>query len=301
MLSSKIQIFELLLDKPGSKRARLILFFALIGLINSCDFINKNKQNENLSVKKIAKVFDRDIYADEIEVYIKKDSSLIVNNYLNEVAIKEALFLTAQESDLINKEEIELQTERFRKSLISAYFEKEYIKQNLDTNIKEDDLKQFYNINASQLVLNSSIFKGIYVVLPSNSNKINRLKELMLSAKPENTQEVRNICIRYSNSFSVECIKWIELPIQIERLFSFNQETVFQAINNKQLITFEKDDNLYLFRFFDFKFANQLSPYTFNKDKIGHQILEKRKEDLLLKLKQKLLTESKANNKIKIY
>ena len=151
------------------------------------------------------------------------------------------------------------------------------------------------------MILHSSIFMGYYVVLPANSNKVVRLKELLLSERPADVQELKNYCVRYASAYSIESLHWIEMPIQIGRLFTFNHEEVSRAIKHKQLLSFEKDDNLYLIRLFDFKFANQPSPYLYIKDELRQLLLNERKAAIIAELKSQLLSEAKANKKIEIY
>lgn len=301
MLNSKNQISAFAFCKPDSERVRLILFFAFLAIITSCDFKNKTDESETVKGKKIATIYERDIYASEITSLSKKDSALIANNYLEDLVTKEALFLKAQESDLVDDEAIEIQTERFRKSLVSAHFEREYVKQKLDTNIKEEELAQYFQKNEGKMMLHSTIFKGYYVVLPVNSSKVVRLKELLLSEKTTDVQELKNNCVRYASAFSLESNNWMEMPIQINRMHAFTHEGVLHAIKHKQLLSFEKDDNLYLIRLFDFKFANQPSPYSYIKEELKQLLLNERKAEIIAELKSQLLSEAKANKKIEIY
>jgi hypothetical protein len=301
LLNSKNQILAFALNKPGSVRARLVLFFIFFASISSCNLKLNNTEDESIKGKKIAKVYERDVYDTDIFSLNKKDSAIIANNYLEDLAIKEALFLKAKESGLVNEESIEIQTERFRKSLFSAQFENEFVKQKLDTNVKEDELKQYFQKNESQMLLHSTIFKGYYVILPINSNKVVRLKELMLSEKTIDLQELKNFCVRYSSAYSIDIKEWVEMPIQISRIYSFTHEGVSNAIKHNQLLTFEKDDNLYLIRLIDFKFANQPSPYSYIENELKQLLLNERKAEIIAQLKAQLLSESKENNKIEIY
>ena len=111
MLSSKKQNLAFAFHKPGSERAGLILFFAFLSLLSGCDFKSKTAETENQKGKKIATVYRTDIYASEIISTSRKDSAQIVSDYLDDVATKEALFLAAQESGLVDEETIEKQTE----------------------------------------------------------------------------------------------------------------------------------------------------------------------------------------------
>jgi len=289
------------MDKPCSNWARLILFFAFSAFCFSCKKNNNSSEETKQKGPKIAMVFDKDVFAGEINIWSKKDSALIVSEYLDRIAENEALYLKANESGFINKEEIEEKTNRFRKSLISLAYENSYIKQNLDTNITEADMKKYYDLNSSLILLRTNIFKGYYVVLPISNPKNARIKELMLSDKLLDIQELNSLCIRYSSAYSIEHKTWSAIPSQINLLFGFNEATVNQYIRNRQILVLEKEDNLYLVRVFDFKFARQPSPFSYSKQEIKCTLLNKRKMDLLTQLKQQLLVEAKSNKKIEIY
>jgi hypothetical protein len=284
-------------DKPCTDCTRLVLFFVSFTFFFSCSNKDQEQKAERQQGIKIAKAFDRDIYSSEIGQFSKKDSVQLTEMYINKIGQEEALLKKAIESGLVDMDEVEEKTSRFRNTLISIRYEKELIKQKLDTNISEEEIKNYYDQNLHSLLLENDIFSGYFIKIHTNTPKIGHLKELMKSNKPQDWQEMRSYCLRYASLFSIDQTQWNLIPKQ----FNISQHSARQSIQNKEVLSVEKEENMYLVRLFDYKFAKQPSPLSFSKEKIKHILLNKKKMQLLGQNREQLLNEAKSNKYIEIY
>jgi hypothetical protein len=287
---------------PCFTQARVIFFLGALFLWMSCSKPNENSGPDKSKSKVVAKIYDREVLESEIEEITslakrKEDSVRIVQLYLDKIALEKALLQRSIGSGLVDMTDIEAKTNEFRNSLINLRFEREYTKKNLDTTFIKTQLKDYFEKNRASFVLNHDIFLAYYIAMPANTPKIEKMKELMRSDKPNDFEELKNQCLRYANLFSLDNKHWLRVPLT----FTHEASLLAKAIKTKQIVSIEKEDQLYLVRVFDYKFTNQPSPFLYVENDIQTIILNKRKMELLRKLNEQVLDEAKKSNKIEIY
>ena len=237
MLKNSLYDKILQIHNPCRIIARVILFFGVFCFFSNCksdtEVVNKN---QNGSDRKVARVFDRDIYLSELMPYTLRDSAFMVSAYINKIVQEEAILKKANEK-AYPMEEIDARTNHFRNSLIIIEFQKEYFKNNVDTNINENDLKVYYSQNAKNFILSENIFKGYFIQIPVNTPKIEKLKELMASKKPIDFQELKSFCLRYANLFIINTDNWSVFPQNPETIKAASPQNLLQIIRSKQVIT----------------------------------------------------------------
>lgn len=287
---------------PCFHRARVILFCGVALFFASCSKPADRVEADSEKKKVVAKLFDKEVYASDIHDVLgaakgRKDSSQFVRTYLDKIALEKALLHKALGSGLVDMSDIEAKTNEFRNTLINLRYEKEYIKKNLDTVLTKQQLKEYYERNKISFVLNHEIFRGYYVVVPATVPRLEKLKEIMSSDKPHDFEELKSLCLRYASTFSIDPNLWMALPPALKG----NGTNLHGAAGSKHILSFEKEDYLYLVRVFDYKFANQQSPVEYVEENIKQILLNKRKIELLGKLSVEALDEARQNNKIEIY
>ena len=251
--------------------------------------------------KKVAKVYDREIYASQLSAYSRADSARMVQNYIDKITLEEAVVRKAKGSGYLNMGEIEDKTTQFRNSLIALQFQHEYIKHNLDTVVTEESIKSYYDQNGGSFVLNNDIFKGYYIKLPANTPKVANLKAWMASDKSADFQEIKSYCLRYANIFNINTGEWGVFPKHLIEKLNIHSGNVGFYVHNHQVLAYEKEEELFLVRLFDYKFAKQRSPIEYSHEEIRHILLNKRKMQLIGQLNEQLLNEAKSNHNVEIY
>jgi hypothetical protein len=277
--------------------ARLICFLGL-GLLAACS--KTEKQDSKQISKTIARVFDREVSDSEINDLVqsvknKQDSVRIVQAYLDKLTIEEAVL--QQASSTVDMAEVDAKTRDFRNSLINIRFQQAYIEQHLDTTVTQQQLDDYFAQHGSSFLLRQDIYRGYYVTVTNDIPKIQKLKELLLSNREADFEELKSYCLRYSTQFSLDKTHWSGIP----PFFHQDKKALANASHSKQLVILEKDEQIHLIRVFDYKFAQQPSPASFAEANIKQIVLNKRKMELLAKLNEQLLEDAKKSNKIKTY
>ncbi len=108
------------------------------------------------------------------------------------------------------------------------------------------------------------------------------------------------MCVDIGASYYFDEDKWLlwdeftkQVPIEV-----YDVETFLQK---KKSLEFEKDNNLYLLTVTDYQLSGSRSPLSFEREKIRSMIINRRKMELLEKMRQDLYSKALQDNEIKTY
>ena len=136
---------------------RQILLIAVLLFLASCSDY-KRKSDE----QPVARVFDRYLYTDAIKdimpANISSSDSVIIARDFIEKWIKKQLLLNKAELNLTEEEKnVDKQIDNYKTSLLIYKYEQSLIKQKLDTFVSFNEIKEYYNENSSNFLLNDNL------------------------------------------------------------------------------------------------------------------------------------------------
>jgi hypothetical protein len=278
-----------------------ILPYCLLSLFASCETAPEKDVNRVA----IAKANNYFLYADEIGNIVPqgisaKDSAELLKKYIDNW-IQESLVIQKAESNLTDEQKnVEKQLEDYRKSLITYTYEKELVKQKLDTVISNEEIEKYYNDNPSDFELKDNIIKVIYVKISKKAPGLDKLRKWYKSDNMKDREQLAGYCHQFAENFYLDDNSWLlfddllkEIPIQ-----TYNKELFLQ---NNRFVEVADSLNNYFLNIKGFKIRNSLSPLSFEKENIKNIILNKRKLELITKMKQDVYNDALNNKKIEIY
>ncbi len=262
---------------------------------------NTEKKNHEV----LASVYDYELLSSDIEDVIpnnlsKEDSLLFVVNYINRWVKEQAILYKAESSvqtldkefGLINK-----RVEEYRNSLLIYNFEKRFVSQNLDTIVKYEEVEAFYNANKKEFALKDDIVQIAYVKMFSDAKNKSQVRSLLKKYKVEDLGKIKSIAEQEAVNYLLNEDTWIvfdelakEIPIQ-----TYNKSLYLK--NNKYI---EVNDSLYTYmlRVNKYKIRNNLSPLSFEYDRIEKIIINMRKMQMIDKLHNDIFIQAQEDGKI---
>lgn len=229
-----------------------------------------------------------------------KDSIELVKKFIDNW-VRETLVIRKAEDNLDESQKnVEKQLEAYRNSLITYTYEKELVKQKLDTTVTNDEIEQYYNTNKSNFELRDNIIKVIYVKVNKKAPGINKLEKWYKSGNEKDKQQLGEYCHQFAENFYLDENSWLlfddllkEIPIQ-----TYNKELF---LKNNRLV--EVNDSLYNYylNIKGFKIRNSISPLSFERENIKNIILNKRKLQLITKMKEDIYNDALNGQNIEIY
>jgi len=253
----------------------------------------------------IARVEEEYLYHSDIEGIVPEgisedDSVLIINNYIQNW-VKENLILQKAELNLMeNQKDLKKQLEDYRKTLIIYSYEKELIRQKLDTNVTKEEIKAFYDENKQNFDLRDDILKVRYLKVAKNAPQIKKIRKVYKSAKDEDVEKLNEYAHQFSEKFFLSDNQWIlfdelldEVPLNVIKREGF--------LKNIKHVELEDSLSYYFVYIKDYRLKNDVAPLSFEKLNIKNIIINKRKLNLMNRIKNELYQEALMKKDIEIY
>ena len=253
----------------------------------------------------LARAYDDYLYESDLEGVIPpgtkpEDSATLAGNFIDSW-IRQKLLVRQAENNLAGDQvDFSRQLESYKNSLTIYEYEHELVNQKLDTLISDGEIEAYYNENQKNFLLKENIVLLQYVKLPLSSKNVNRFKALLYSDEPADKTSLSELSEKYAVDYFLDDQNWLlfndvlnQLPIK-----TYDQEEYLK--NHKNI---ETQDSLYYYiiRFRDFKIKENVSPLSFEKDRIRHIILNKRKMELIGKMHRDVYDNALKKRDFEIY
>jgi hypothetical protein len=283
---------------------RYINYFVLIITLfffYSCDYFSDQKNlNEN---KALAKVYEKQLFADEVNSYLpigiaKSDSIVLSKSYIKNWVSDEVFYHEATEYLSTEEMDFEKELNDYKKALISHKFQTKLISEKLDTVITQSEIESYYKKNSANFFLKTNIVKVLYVKVKNSIPNLEKLKKFFYSNDPKDAEQLNSLCIQFASNYYANSNSWLmfdELKKEIPQL----KEVPENTIQNGKIYEFNDSINFYFLKIIEIKTKNSLSPINFEKNNIRSILLNERKQKLIHSIKKNFV--EKAAEAIEIY
>ena len=280
-----------------------ILFILTVIVVFSCK--NKEDNTNATGEPPIARVYEKKLYLSDFASNMpqqlnKKDSLFFVNSYKEQWILNELLLHQAENNLPEDQKNIEKEIDEYRKNLLVYRYEKELVKQNLDTAVAQQEIEEYYTAHQQNFMLKDNIVKVSYVKVSVKAPTIDKVKKWYASADEKERDNLKKYCIQYADNFFIDDNTWLLLEDVMKEipLREYNPELFLKTTRH-----IEMADSLFNYFLFikDFKIKNMPSPLSFEKDNIKQVIINKRKLKLIEEMKQSVYGQAKENSNFEVY
>ncbi len=258
---------------------------------------------DNIGDDIIASVGDSELFLSDVLREMPsniEDSAYFVQYYMDKW-IREKLMLYHAELNLsIDMKDYEKQIDEYRSSLLIYAYQQQLLNQNFDTMISNQSIVDYYNQYQDEFRLNSSIFKGRYIVVNKSAPRLSSLSVLYKSNKDEDLLELEDYCKQFAQEYYLADSNWQYFYLINNNLPNQIGDAVTFLRNNKNLYLEDEDFRYYIY-IKDYKIKGNISPLGLEKEKIRNVLLNKNKINYLSKLEDELYQNGLALDKIKMY
>ena len=252
----------------------------------------------------LARVFDKYLYEDDIQGIVPagtspEDSAAIVANYIQQW-IQEMVVLEKAENNISDDFEKELQN--YKNSLITYNYERLIVEQQLDTNVADTAIQNYYNKHRETFTLKNNILRTVYVKMPAKSKNIQKIRTILSGndLSDKKIVELERLAANEASAYNFDQSAWITffdfqhiIPVK-----TYNEEFYLKNIKN---IYFTDNENAYIAKILDSKVADDISPIDFEYQNIKNIILNQRKVEIVDKMRANLREKAEADKEIEIF
>lgn len=232
------------------------------------------------------------------EKYDDVDSAMLADQLINEWIMEKAVLALAEENLSESQKDFTSKLEDYRNSLLIYAYERELVNQKLDTVVSSVEIETFFNENIENFKLKNFILKAWFIEVSAEAPRRRKLISWFKSDAEEDLEKLDDYCKKYAEYCFFEADDWIyvddlvmQIPLSVEDWSNFLRNTTYYE--------FEKDGKLYLLRIFDFVLRGETAPIDLEREKVKNLIINKRKVDLVKKMRKDALSEAYSKNKVK--
>jgi hypothetical protein len=253
----------------------------------------------------VARVGEKNLTWEELKAVIPDnanaaDSTTLAERYIEDwvreqVVINQAELLLSEE-----KKNFDELIENYRRSLLTYTYEQEWVKQKLDTVVSKEEIEKYYTDNLQNFQLKDYIVKVKFTAISNENKQIKLLKKLFFSEDPEDLVKWEKFCVDNGASYFFDEDHWMlwddfikQIPLEVYDVESF--------LKRNKTTEFEKDNNLYLIAITDYQLSGSQSPLSFEQEKIKTMIINRRKLDLVSRMREDLYNKAVNEKTVEIF
>lgn len=278
-------------------------FILLIIILGSCDLI-KDKEPKKT---KLARVDNEYLYFEDIESKLpsaetSKDSSEYLNFYIQNWIKDQVIILKSKELLANELDEIEEKVSNYRKSLLVHAYEQAYVQQNLDTNVTNFEIMQYYNDNISNFELKDYIVKALYFKIKTEDNKLNKKANswFQLYKYEDDLDDLYKNIATKTDLFYYDTTNWVYFK-DIRSVIPISYSNTSDFLKNRKTYKISEGDHTFYLNILDYKLKDDISPITLEEKRIRNIILNKRMEVIRKQLRVDLYENAKKTGKIETF
>ena len=278
----------------------LIVSVIIVFMMPACSNQQKEEQIP------IARVFDKYLYEDDVEGLVADDKSpedsiLMIKSYIDNW-VREELILAQAQYNLPEEQEAEIDNEvnEYRSSRIVYAYERELIRQKLDTLISEDEIQVYYDANKKNFELKDYIVRGNYVKLEKNVPKKDQAISWFIDGGEELFAELKDYCFQYASTFILDTAQWIYFK-ELRKQSGIEALNIEYFLKENQQLQFEDEYYLHLLRIDEYLMKDSISPLALEKENIRNILLNQRKLDLVKTMHNQIYKNALKKEKFEIF
>lgn len=257
----------------------------LAGLFLVIFFACKRNTVSQSDERVVARVFERYLYANDLRSIVPKgtsrnDSLRIITDFVNNWIRQQCVLKRAEDNLEEKKKDVERKLEEYRNSLITFAYEKELVKQKLDTTVSSAEIEEYYKENENSFQLRNNILQVLYVKIPKKAPRLEKLRQWFRSSDARNRKLMEEYSFQYATDYFFNDEEWMLFDDLIQRvpIKTYDQE---QFLRNNRMIEIPDSTHLFLVHIKGFKIKESISPLSFETENIRNLILNRRKLELL--------------------
>jgi len=216
------------------------------------------------------------------------DSALMVDRLIRTWAKNELLVAAAEFNLDEEMRSFEDLVKRYRNDLLKHAYIDQFVRENLDTSIAQDELLEYYTTNLDNFELKESIIQAQYTAVPLNAQKIDQavrwFKKSRIEDKYYDWIEVfATKQSAYNDSSWIPLDEFLnEIPLETSNPYTY--------LNRTKRFTCEDTVMVYFVEVNELRIANSYSPLEYVEKRIRKMILNKRRITLIERIEENIIS-----------
>ena len=247
--------------------------------------------------RKLAKVYGKVLYESDLsestwEFMDSSDMETLKNLYI-EHWIRNQLMLKKASFDREDRGVIKRMSDDYKNSLILDFYKERLIRDNLNSIIEEEELKEYYDMVKNKFRFDETMINLKFIRIAADNQTIGRIAQLW--SKGEYSEISEMIYLNPDEAILADDV-WLSID-GMKRLIPQSMILDETSYFDRKTI----NDTEFFLKVFDTKHKNDIIPFPLVRDKVEAMIISKRKNDLIDNYIADLYKTETQKNNIIIY
>ena len=279
------------------KKGAIIGLVLSVFLLSGCQALEKKHQSGAT-----VEVHGRYLYQstlDALTVGLNSEDSLrVAQQYISQWA-KDILIYDAVKAgkSFIESSEIERMVDEYRRALYVDAYEEWLVDQQMSKTISDTTIQQLYDRMPERFLLNESMVKGLFVVVPKDAPNSKKLRKWMAD---ESLDEIEKYAYQIASGYELFTDKWLTTTDVISRMPIERDEWETKLKTNDQ-IEVSDEEKTYILQVTDKQLRGCPMPIERAREEIERIILSERQVEFLQKERDRIYEEAIQKGEIKFY
>ncbi|MGB0862169.1 MAG: hypothetical protein ACPGXZ_04590 [Saprospiraceae bacterium] len=242
-----------------------------------------NNEAGKTSEEPLARVYDKYLYPSDLKGILKRnmspqDSALVVSTYVENWG-KDNLMLHVAEENVPNDIDIDEMVREYRQNLIQLHYERNLVKQRLDTFVSNEEVRSYYEVSKQDHVLKQNVVRCFFLKAPNNSPDLEEAKKWWKMENDLDKTKLEEFAEKFAQIYILEDSTWVR---ENDLAAQFNGDALKEgSLTKGKEIIIDKQGYLYLLKIHEVAKKGEIAPMGFIKKKAKSYILLKRKMALI--------------------
>ena len=225
----------------------------------------------------------------------KTDSAKLADKYIDDWLSERIMYSEATKL-LYDTAEINRKALQYRRQLYVHEYCNKYIYSNVNMNITEKEITDYYDKHLNDYVISTTYVKAHYMTISPKIVRYYEIFEKLRKSELDSEQDLGDYCDGPDKN--VYFVKdWVELNDFI-KLINYSGNIEPYELKYKNTLDFVHDTLHYLVKIDDYLIPGDLLPIEFAKPQIIQIIMNKRRHDKYIQGKQELMNKYKSDGTI---
>lgn len=253
----------------------------------------------------IVSVYGKKLYKTDLENIVYdgisyNDSVLRAKVYIDKWVRNQLLIRQAENNLKPEQLDFSKRLEEYRNSLVINKYETELINQNLDTEVTEDQIYDYYKNNSGEFRLNRDIVKVASVTLPKDSKRKWVFTKWIRNYDTLMVDTLTYLANKYALEYDFNIKDWHDFE-DVANIYNLKIKDNKSFLSNKKYFVVNDDETYTLVKICEYRLVGDESPCEMETDRIKYIILTNRKKALLENLYKDLHSKAIQDNALEVF
>lgn len=270
-------------------------------LTSSCQFFKSESEGTPIARVNDSYLYQVDIKGLVAEGASAKDSTILVNNFINRWATQQLLVDGALRNLSLDKQnEFEKLVQQYKTDLYTKGYLEALVNKNLKTTVTDEEALAYYDQNKEAFKLNEELVKLRYISLDINRKDVDKIAERLKRFDNDDKRILDSMAIQFK-SFSLKDSVWVGVNQVVDKVPAITIDNKNDLLKKSNFIRHKDSLGVYLMNINDVLNRNEQAPLEYVRPTIDQIVINKRKLELIRDFEKDITKDAIKNKQFEIY